>query len=88
MEQISGELGAFLVSQGPIGVLALIMTGLYVYERKGRTKDREDFDDELKQAQLANVETLKIILPLVQKLTTTMDTVLPLLMRNLDRRQG
>jgi len=88
MEQISGEIGSYLVSQGPLGVLALIMAGLYVYERKGRNKDREDFDNELKEAQLANIESLKIILPLVQKLTTTMDTVLPLLMRNLDRRQG
>ncbi|AID18350.1 MULTISPECIES: hypothetical protein [Rhizobium] len=88
MEQVGSEIGTYLISQGPIGVLALIMTGLYVYERKGRSKDREDFDNELKEAQLANIETLKIILPLVQKLTTTMDTVLPLLMRNLDRRQG
>lgn len=88
MEHVSSEIGTYLISQGPIGVLALIMTGLYVYERKGRSKDREDFDNALKEAQLANIETLKIILPLVQKLTTTMDTVLPLLMRNLDRRQG
>ncbi|MGO8093242.1 hypothetical protein [Rhizobium leguminosarum] len=88
MEQVGSEIGTYLISQGPIGVLALIMTGLYVYERKGRSKDRDDFDNELKEAQLANIETLKIILPLVQKLTTTMDTVLPLLMRNLDRRQG
>jgi hypothetical protein len=88
MEQVSGEIGAYLISQGPIGVLALIMTGLYIYERRGRSKDRENFDEGLKEAQLANVETLKIILPMVQKLTMTVDTVLPLLMRNLDRRQG
>ncbi|MEF3124638.1 hypothetical protein [Rhizobium leguminosarum] len=88
MEQVGSEIGTYLISQGPIGVLALIMTGLYIYERKGRSKEREDLANELKEAHLANIETLKIILPLVQKLTTTMDTVLPLLMRNLDRRQG
>jgi hypothetical protein len=88
MEQVGGELGTYLISQGPIGVLALIMTGLYVYERRGRSKDREEFDEQLKEAQAANVETLKTIIPLVQKLTTTMDTVLPLLMRNIDRRLG
>lgn len=88
MEQISGEIGSYLISQGPIGVLALIMTGLYVYERRGRSKDRDEFDDQLREAQAANVETLKMIIPLVQKLTTTIDTVLPLLMRNIDRRRG
>jgi hypothetical protein len=88
MEHVGGELGTYLISQGPIGVLALIMTGLYVYERRGRSKDREEFDEQLKEAQAANVETLKTIIPLVQKLTTTMDTVLPLLMRNIDRRLG
>ncbi len=88
MEQVSGEIGTYLISQGPIGVLALIMTGLYIYERRGRSKDREEFDDELKAAQAANVETLKTIIPLVQKLTSTMETVLPLLMRNIDRRMG
>jgi len=88
MEQVGSELGTYLISQGPIGVLALIMTGLYIYERRGRSKDREEFDEQLKEAQAANVETLKTILPLVQKLTQTMDTVLPLLMRNIDRRMG
>ncbi|MDR9809557.1 hypothetical protein [Rhizobium hidalgonense] len=88
MEQISGDIGSYLISQGPLGVLALIMTGLYVYERKGRTKDRDEFDEERRETHAANVENLKTIIPLVQKLTATMDTVLPLLMRNIDRRQG
>lgn len=87
MEQLPGEIASWLLSNGPFAGFALIFIGLYLWERKGRSEDRKDFDAQLKQAQDAHIETLKIVTPLAQKFTDTMDVILPLAMAQLNRRQ-
>ena len=86
MDTLSAEIWSFFTEYGLGGGLAAIFLSLYIYERKGRSDDRKEADRKLEAAHGTNIETLKTIIPLVQKLTTTMDTVLPLLMRNLDGR--
>lgn len=86
MEAISGELAGWFLQHGPMGGVALLMTGFYIYERVGRGKDREASDARIKELQDEHLETMKIVLPLVQKFTSTMDTVLPMVVSNANRR--
>ncbi|HBT67688.1 MAG TPA: hypothetical protein DEB63_04890 [Agrobacterium sp.] len=86
MEAITGELVSWFLQHGPMGGIALLMTGFYMYERNGRGKDREASDARIKELQDEHLETLKIVLPLVQKFTSTMDTVLPMVVANASRR--
>jgi len=88
MDTVSAEIWSFFAQYGLGGGLGAIFMGLYLYERKSRSDDRKEADRKLQDAHSENIESLKLIIPLVQKLTLTMDTVLPLLMRNIDRRQG
>lgn len=88
MESIPSEIAAwFLKDNGPFAGFALVVLGLYLWERRGRSQDREAFDAALKQAQSDHIETLKIVTPLAQKFTDTMDVILPLAMAQLNRRQ-
>lgn len=77
---------SWFLNHGPFAGFALIFIGLYLWERKGRAQDRKDFDVALKQAQDEHIETLKIVTPLAQKFTDTMDVILPLAMAQLNRR--
>lgn len=86
MEAVSGELVTWFLQHGPMGAVALLMTGFYIYERNGRGKDRQVSDARIKELQEEHLETMKIILPLVQKFTSTMDTVLPMVVANASRR--
>lgn len=86
MESVTGELATWFLQHGPMGGIALLMTGFYVYERVGRGKDRESYDASIKELQAEHLDTLKLVLPLVQKFTSTMDTVLPMVVSNAGRR--
>lgn len=86
MEAISGELGAWFLQHGPMGGVALLLLGFYVYERRGREQDKVAADLRIKELQDGQMETLKLILPLVQKFTDTIDTVLPIIVSNSNRR--
>lgn len=86
METVTGELASWFLQHGPMGGIAMLMTGFYVYERVGRGKDREAFDARITSLQAEHLETMKIILPLVQKFTDTIDTVLPIVVSNANRR--
>jgi len=61
-------------------IAALVFLGLYLWERRGRMLDRKDHDSALRQATVDNTDTLKTIIPLVQKMTATLDVALPVLM--------
>lgn len=87
MESVPSEIVAWFLSNGPFAGFSLVMLGLYLWERKGRAKDREVFDAALKQAQNEHIQTLRIVTPLAQKFTDTMDVILPLAMAQLNRRQ-
>lgn len=87
MESIPSEIAGWLLNNGPFAGFALIFIGLYLWERKGRADDRKAFDAALKAAQDEHIETLKIVTPLAQKFTDTMDVILPLAMAQINRRQ-
>lgn len=61
-------------------IAALIFLGLYLWERYGRMQDQKAHQAALKAAADQHVETLKTVIPLVQKMTATMDVTFPLLM--------
>lgn len=84
--ELSSEITKWFLEHGPFGGFALIMAGFYVYERIGRAKDRETHDARIRELQDEHIETLKILGPLVQKFTDTMDTVLPMVVSNWNRR--
>ena len=86
MEKFSSEVVSWLLSQGPLGFTTLLGFGLYVYERYARQTDRKAFDAALKDAQNEHIATLKLVTPLAQKFTDTMDVILPLAMAQLNRR--
>lgn len=86
MESISSEVSGWFLQHGPFGGFALIMLGLYMYERYARAKDRAAFDDKIQKLQEEHIATLKVIMPLAEKFTDTMDMVLPLALRNLSGR--
>lgn len=69
-----------------MGFTTLVGFALYVYERYARQKDRQAFDAALKDAQEEHIATLKVVTPLAQKFTDTMDVILPLAMAQLNRR--
>lgn len=60
-------------------IVALIFIGLYVHERRGRAADRVGYDAALAKANDSEKETLRTVIPLVQKMTGTVDLV-PLLL--------
>lgn len=86
MESIPSEIASWLLSNGPFAGFALIFISLYLWERKGRADDRRVFDAALKASQDEHIETLKIVTPLAQKFTDTMDVILPLAMAQINRR--
>lgn len=86
METVTGELATWFLQHGPMGGVALLMTGFYVYERIGRGKDREATDARITELQAEHLETMRVILPLVQKFTDTIDTVLPIVVSHANRR--
>lgn len=77
-----------LSNGGVFAVTTLIFIGLYLYERMERSKDRKAFDAALAQSIAEHVSTLKIVTPLAQKFTDTMDVVMPLIMSQFNRRAG
>lgn len=78
-----------LQNGGVFAVTTLIFLGLYLYERYGRAKDRAAYDEALDKAQQEHVATLKLVTPLAQKFTDTMDVILPLAMAQINgRRRG
>ncbi len=87
MEAIPGEILSFFTQYGVGGALGFIFLGLYLYERKQRSEDRDKAAQNLEAAHKEHKEDLKIVLPMVQKFTSTMDTVLPILMNRTDRGQ-
>lgn len=66
-------------------IAAVLFLGLYIYERRARDADRKAYDAALKASTDENTETLKLVIPLVQKLTATMDVTLPILIAKIDR---
>lgn len=78
---LSGELAKLVIENGLSGpVVALLFLGLYVYERKGRVADQAKHQEELRQASAEVIETLKTVIPLVHKMTATLDVALPVLL--------
>ena len=87
MDAVPKELvGWMLTSGGVFAVTTLIFLGLYLYERRGRAEDRKGFDAALAQSNADHITTLKLVTPLAQKFTDTMDVILPLAMAQLQRR--
>jgi hypothetical protein len=85
MESIPGELAKWMLDNGGVwAAVSIIFIGLYLYERYARAKDREAFDAALARSQAEHVETLKLVTPLAQKFTDTMDIILPLAMAHLN----
>lgn len=86
MEAVSTEITQWMLSNGGVfAVTTLIFLGLYLYERKERSADRKAFDAALAQSQADHVATLKLVTPLAQKFTDTMDIILPLALAQLKR---
>lgn len=78
---IPSEVLKLVIEQGLTApVIALLFLGLYIYERKGRAADRERHEVALRQAAAETVETLKTVIPLVHKMTATLDVALPVLL--------
>lgn len=85
--EFPAELVKIISEQGITApIAALIGFGLYIYERKSRADDRKAFDAALAQSTAEHVATLKIITPLAQKFSDTMDVILPLALAQLQRR--
>lgn len=84
--EISDTLLKIVVEQGLTAPLAaLIFLGLYLWERRGRLLDRKEHDAALRQATMDNIDTLRTIIPVVQKMTATLDVALPALMAKIGR---
>lgn len=77
MDDLISKLGEFW---GPAGIICALEALVIAYLYKGREDDRKAFDAALKASTDENTETLKLIIPLVQKLTSTMDATLPILL--------
>ncbi|ARM12150.1 MULTISPECIES: hypothetical protein [Rhizobium] len=78
-----------LQNGGVFAATTLIFLGLYLYERYGRAQDRKAYDAALEKAQTEHIATLKLVTPLAQKFTDTMDVILPLAMAQINgRRRG
>lgn len=87
MESVPNEVVQWMLSNGGVfAVTTLIFLGLYLYERKERSADRKAFDEALAQANAEHISTLKLVTPLAEKFTSTMDVILPLAMAQLQRR--
>jgi len=87
MESVPNEIVQWMLSNGGVfAVTTLIFLGLYLYERKERSADRKAFDAALAQSNAEHVSTLKLVTPLAQKFTDTMDIIMPLAMAQLQRR--
>jgi hypothetical protein len=84
------EVTRWMLSNGGVfAATTLIFLGLYLYERYGRSRDRKEYDEALAKAQTEHVATLKIVTPLAQKFTDTLDVILPLAMAQISgRRRG
>ena len=74
MEELIKNLGAFW---GPAGVICALQFGaiVYLYRR-------------VEAVQKEHVETLKIVAPLAQKFTQTMDMVMPIVMSKINDGGG
>lgn len=77
MDDLISKLGEFW---GPAGIICALEAAVIVYLYKGRESDRKAYDAALRASTEDNTETLKLVIPLVQKLTATMDTALPVLL--------
>ncbi|KQS79023.1 hypothetical protein ASG25_10565 [Rhizobium sp. Leaf384] len=87
VEDASKEIVSWMLTNGGVfAVTSLLFLGLYFWERRARALDRKDFDAALAASVAENVNTLKLVIPLTQKFTDTMDVVLPLALAQLNRR--
>lgn len=86
MDGWSEILNWLLANGGVFGPTTAIFAGLYLWERKGRGEDRKEFDSQLSEVQREHNKDLKLVLPLVEKFSNTMDLVLPMIMRRFDGR--
>ena len=78
MNGVPIELARWMLSNGGVfAATTLIFLGLYLYERYGRFQDRKTFD-----------ATLKLVTPLAQKFTNTLDVILPLAMAQINGGGG
>lgn len=77
MDELIKNLGAFW---GPAGVICGLQFGAIVYLYRAREADQKAHDAALRASTDDNTETLKLVIPLVQKLTATIDVTLPVLM--------
>lgn len=84
---LSSEIVQWMLSNGGVfAITTLMFLGLYIYERKERSADRKAFDEALALSQAEHITTLKLVTPLAQKFTDTMDVILPLALAQLHRR--
>lgn len=89
MNGVPIELAKWMLSNGGVfAATTLIFLGLYLYERYGRFQDRKTFDATLKEAQTEHIATLKLVTPLAQKFTNTLDVILPLAMAQINGGGG
>ena len=81
MDELIQQLGS---SWGPAGIICCLQALVIVYLYKGREDDRKAYDAALKASTDENTTTLKLVIPLAQKLSATMDVALPVLMAKIN----
>ena len=81
MDELIQQLGSFW---GPAGIICGLQALVIVYLYKGREDDRKAYDAALKASTDENTTTLKLVIPLAQKLSATMDVALPVLMAKIN----
>ena len=81
MDDLISKLGEFW---GPAGIICALEAAVIVYLYKGREADRKAYDAALRESTDSNTETLKLVIPLVQKMTSTLDVTLPVLLAKIN----
>ncbi|AXV15135.1 hypothetical protein CYG48_05120 [Neorhizobium sp. SOG26] len=81
MDELIQKLGEFW---GPAGVICALEALVIVYLYRGREADRAKYDAALKESADEGKETLKLVIPIVQKMTATLDVTLPVLMSKIN----
>ncbi len=81
MDELIKQLGSFW---GPAGIICGLQALVIAYLYKGREDDRKAYDAALKASTGENTETLKLVIPLVQKMTSVVDVTLPLLISRIN----
>lgn len=77
MDSLPAEVISWFLTQGVLGVTTILGFVLFFFERRLHAKEREE-----------HLSTLRLITPLAQKFSDTMDVVMPLIMAQINRRDN